>query len=385
MSVVKLKHVDRFTDRHGKSRHYFRRGQGARVKLPGPPGSEEFMLAYQAALAGQEPGQILRPHGAPGTFERLVKDYFASLDYQRLGPPTQRAYRGVIERLMLDEDIGHRLVREMTRHHVQRIVAKRAGTPGAANDVLKKLKILLHFAIDSGWRKDDPTVRIKKFAEGEFHTWTDVEIAQFEAVWPLGTRERSAFALLLFTGQRASDVAKMSSGDVTSDGIWVVQRKTKAKLLIPIHAALDMALEGTDIIDGALLKTSFGEAFTAKGISNFMADRIAAAGLPKRCVTHGLRKAAARRLAEAGCSANEIASITGHAKLGEVARYTKAAEQKKLARAAIDRLPRAQTPSRLPNLPGGFGKHPEKRNEFKTGFESWRTGQDCHQAIKSMA
>lgn len=68
-----------------------------------------------------------------------------------------------------------------------------------------------------------------------------------------------------------------------------------------------------------------------------MADRIADAGLGAQCVTHGLR-AAARRLAEAGCSANEIAAITGHTTLKEVARYTKAAEQRTLATAAIERL-----------------------------------------------
>ena len=70
-----------------------------------------------------------------------------------------------------------------------------------------------------------------------------------------------------------------------------------------------------------------------------MAGRIGAAGLPERCVTYGLRKAAARRLAEAGCSANEIASITGHETLKEVQRYTKAAEQRKVAVAAMARLP----------------------------------------------
>jgi integrase len=55
-------------------------------------------------------------------------------------------------------------------------------------------------------------------------------------------------------------------------------------------------------------------------------------------VTHGLRKAAARRLAEAGCSANEIAAITGHTTLKEIERYTKAADQRKLATAAMGRL-----------------------------------------------
>ena len=73
-------------------------------------------------------------------------------------------YRSVIERFLTEDKVGHRQVKEMTRQHVQKIVAKRAATPGAANQLLKKLKVLLHFAIDNGWRTDDPTIRIKKFA-----------------------------------------------------------------------------------------------------------------------------------------------------------------------------------------------------------------------------
>ena len=69
-----------------------------------------------------------------------------------------------------------------------------------------------------------------------------------------------------------------------------------------------------------------------------MADKIQLARLPERCVTRGLRKAAARRLAEAGCSANEIGAITGHTTLKEISRYTRAAEQRGLATAAISQL-----------------------------------------------
>src|SRR5262249_6067946 len=60
-----------------------------------------------------------------------------------------------------------------------------------------------------------------------------------------------------------------------------------------------------------------------------------AAGLPQRCKPHGLRKAACRRLAEAGCSEKQIAAISGHASLDEVARYTKAADKARLARDAM--------------------------------------------------
>ena len=53
---------------------------------------------------------------------------------------------------------------------------------------------------------------------------------------------------------------------------------------------------------------------------------------------HGLRKACARQLAEIGCSANQIAAITGHATLKEVARYTNAADRKRMGREAIAKL-----------------------------------------------
>ncbi len=244
---------------------------------------------------------------------------------------------------MIYEGIGHRLVREMSREHVRRILAKRSETPGAANSVLQKLKVLIHFAIDNGWRKDDPTLRIKKFAKGEFHTWTEEEIAQYEKRWPIGTTERLAFALLLYTGQRRSDVVTMSWDDVRDGTICVTPLKTKrtsgVKLWIPIHPALQEVLDAVDEDEGTILKTAFGQSFTSNGFgSGFMAVKIDKAGLPKRCVTHGLRKAAARRLAEAGCTANEIAAITGHATLQEVSRYTKAAEQRKLAQSAMRRL-----------------------------------------------
>jgi integrase len=62
---------------------------------------------------------------------------------------------------------------------------------------------------------------------------------------------------------------------------------------------------------------------------------ICEAGLPERCNAHGLRKAAARRPAEAACSASEIAAITGHKTLAEVERYTR--DQERLARQAIQR------------------------------------------------
>ena len=80
---------------------------------------------------------------------------------------------------------------------------------------------------------------------------------------------------------------------------------------------------------------------------------------------------AARRLAEAGCSANEIAAITGHATLQEVSRYTKAAEQKKLAQSAMRRLSPPKPRSDSQTTPRGLGIPPKKINEISGGSEGW--------------
>jgi site-specific recombinase XerD len=83
--------------------------------------------------------------------------------------------------------------------------------------------------------------------------------------------------------------------------------------------------------DSTILMTAYDKPFSVKGFGNMISTAIRDAGLPRRCKAHGLRKAAARRLAEAGCSASAIAAITGHKTLAEVERYTRAADQERVA------------------------------------------------------
>jgi integrase len=355
MTKIHLRYVDRFMDRHGHARHYFRRPGGKRLALPGVPGSDEFMTAYKAALAGRGvPAADPKVRGEPGTFSRLAAQYFASPDFLRLRTRTQHVYRLVIDRFLVEH--GHRRVVEMQRDDVKKIMALKAATPGSANDLLKKIRTLIKFAIDTGWRTDDPTLRIKTFSEHEFHTWTEDEIAQYEERWPIGTRERTAFALHLYTGQRRSDVAHMAWTDVAGNAINVLQAKTGARLTIPLHPNLSAALRAWPRKHVVMLTTVFNKPFSDAGYGNMMADAIAAAGLPDRCVLHGLRKAAARRLAEAGCTEKEIAAVTGHTTLKEVARYTRAADQKRLAAGAVAKLMEQKPDANSQPSKSGLGK-----------------------------
>ncbi|MBF0857632.1 tyrosine-type recombinase/integrase [Gluconobacter sp. LMG 31484] len=214
-------------------------------------------------------------------------------------------------------------------------------SPTTANRMLRLLSMLMEHAIHMGWAESNPTAgvpRMKIKSDG-IHSWTDDEIARYEARWPSGTRERLALALLLYTGQRRSDVVKMGPSSVSANGIHLRQQKTGTELVIPIHEQLRIELDREQSNGaGTFLTTERGRPMSVNNFYNQFIDWCREAGLPPGCSPHGLRKAAARRLAEAGCTTHQIAAITGHRSLSEVARYTRAAEQVELARSAILRL-----------------------------------------------
>jgi integrase len=358
LASLRLKFVHAFKDRHGKPRHYFRRPGQKRVPLPGLPSSAEFMAAYQAALAGETAPRLEIGIGRskPGSVAAAVALYFGSMAFGNLAPDTQRQRRRILEHFR--EDFGDLSFRGLERRHVEAMLAKKIANPHAAKNFLKAVRGLMTAAIPTGLRDDDPTagIRVKLRGTGGFRTWTEEEIAQFEAAHPVGSRARLAFGLHLYTGQRRSDVIRMGLQHIRAGFIQVRQQKTGAYLEIPLHPALQEILAAHPVEHLTFLVTSLGKPFTAAGFTNWFRDRCREAGLPAGLSAHGLRKAACRRLAEAGCSANQIAAISGHASLREVERYTKAANQKRMAQAAI----KAISGTTLANPVSGFAKTPRK-------------------------
>ena len=140
------------------------------------------MDAYQAALAGQS---LPRPMiGASrtkaGSIAALVVSYFASPVFLSLAPATQTTYRNILERFRVEH--GDKPVALLTRQHINAKLANKVTTPAAANHWLRLVKALVAFAVEEKWRKDDPTVgikRIKNRTDG-FHTWTEAEIAHLK-------------------------------------------------------------------------------------------------------------------------------------------------------------------------------------------------------------
>ena len=125
--------------------------------------------------------------------------------------------------------------------------------------------------------------------------------------------------------------------------LHVTQRKTGKVLAIPIHPDLRAILATVPATQLTFVQTLRGKPFDDHAFTPWSGKACDEAELPSVCTFHGLRKAACRRLAEAGCTIHEIAAISGHATLKEVERYTKAADQLRLARAAMARTMAAET------------------------------------------
>lgn len=328
--------VSSFKDRHGKPRYRYRaKGQSA-TYLPGVPGSPEFAEAYSAAIAG-----LPRPIGAsrtvPGSINALAVVIYASAEWEALAPATRRTYRGILEQLR--EAHGDRQVKALDVAICHRLRDRKKATPTAANNLIKVLRWALEIAITRGMIGTNPALSVRPLpirSDGH-HTWTETEIAAFEERWPVGTRERLAFDLYLYTGQRLSDVRGMGRQHVRGDRIMVRQQKTKAVVDIPIHQSLKASLDTVPADQMVFILTNWGEPYSEKGIGNWFGDASRAAGLV-RCSAHGLRKAMGRRLAEAGCTTHEIAAVLGHTTLKEVERYTRDAQRHGLATSALSRI-----------------------------------------------
>jgi integrase len=331
MAKIELRFVQRFRDRHGTLRFYFRRKGCARVALPDRPGSEAFMAAYQLALASAEPPAPLRV--LAGSIDALVSDYMRSDQFLKNRPVTQANDRNILRRFC--QQHGSKPVRLLQQQHVRIILDGKAGLPGAQRNLKRNLRLLFDFAKDRGWRPDNPVTGIANVKRGKVeghHSWSEEELELFESHWPVGSKPRLALALLLYTAVRREDVIHLGPANTRTGRLVYVQSKGRVPMDIPIAPQLAEVIEATPTLGiRTFIVTGAGAPFTAAGFGNWWRDRCRDAGLPDGCRAHGLRKAMLRRMAQAGCSEDFIASVSGHQDMREIRTYVRAANRARMA------------------------------------------------------
>lgn len=318
-------YVQREKTRHGKTVWYFRRGDGPRIRLPGEYESREWLAAYEAALGGTKPP----PPTSTGTVKWLVERYYDSAKFAGLAPDTQKFRRGILDRVV--KGAGHGKISNVTRQMIAEGRDARAATPFAAINYLKVMNQLFAFAVDAGYMTENPAKGIQRPspATSGHHTWTSTEVKKFQARWPIGTRERLAMDLLLYTGLRRGDLVQLGRQHVRNGVIRYRATKNGVEIVLPMLPVLQSTIDAGPTGDLTFLATVRNTPWKKESFGTWFREACIAAGVPGRA--HGLRKAGATFAAENGATDQQLMAIFGWTNAEQAGVYTRTASRAKLA------------------------------------------------------
>lgn len=338
------KNVSAFVDRHGKRRYRFRQS--------GKP--TRYFNAHPSSPEGREELEQFRT-GAPvkgsryahGTVAWLASRFLASPAFSAgKGADRQREARRILESFAVA--VGKDRVADFRFDHIEAILAKTAkptvdakgrkrGGPHAALKLRGELNPLFTYAVKLGLVQTNPVAlaTAPSAPKGGFHSWTEDEIAQYRAYWPLGTKARLALEIFLWTAQRRGDGTTFGRKHLKAGKITFTAAKTGAVVEMPAAPQLLEAIEAMPVTGTeTFLVSRYGRPYSKGGFGKKMREWCDDAGLP-HCTAHGLRKAAARRAAEAGATNQSLKALGGWTTDTQVGVYTAAADRHRLAGQAL--------------------------------------------------
>ena len=336
------RYITPVVDRHGKERYRFRRG--ALDFYIAPPGTKAYVDAYKAALEGMAPSK--RANAKPRSVEDLIQRFYRSPRFNRGGDKWQATVRAVLEPFRAE--FGGDRVADFDFEHIEVILGravkqevddkgrKRGGT-FAATRLYEQLKRLFAYAVRLKWIIANPVSEAELPATHVvkgFHSWTEGEIAKFQARHPVGSKARLAMEIALWTGLRRADVAQLGPKHLIDGRVVTIANKTMKDVDVLAMPELLAAIEAAPTGDETFLVTEYGKPFTANGFGGWFKDRCREAGIG-HCTIHGLRKAMTRRGADLGLSQQMLKALGQWSGDSEVAVYAADANQKAMADAAI--------------------------------------------------
>jgi integrase len=265
-----------------------------------------------ACRLGREARKPLQPFTLPW----LIREYTHSPFFSQLAASTRRGYAqclGIIA--SWSRDAGDPPLDSLSRRAVKEFYFRLNSRPHQANAVLRVLRLLLNFASDRGLINENPAKQQRLVGTPSRATvWSEDEVKIFIKTAIEAGRQSLAVAVLLgvHLGQRESDILHLAWSQYDGSAIELRQRKTGRLVRVPVATELRRVLEvtprlSTQIVVSETTRTPY-KPDNFRHVFREIADR---AGL-KNLRFLDLRRTTAVRLAEASCTAIEIAAITGH-------------------------------------------------------------------------
>lgn len=364
--------VSDMVDRHGKVRWRLRRSGKKDVMLPGDPGTAEFDRAYENAISGR-PAVVVQLPGAasPKSLKAAYRLLKATDEWRALDAKSSTRYQQTIERILSipaggKATLGDGPVEDLKRSHVKNILSGFRDTPHMERVVLICLRKLIMVAIDEEWIEVDPTYKMTRSPKTDGHkAWTPEVMAQFEKKWKVGSPQRTAYALALWLGNRASDVIRLQWDHLTVkhvtvdgtvhevEGFEFVQfkgRKRGKKMFLPMTSMLADELAPLARNTGTVLVSDRKKPYRDGSISTQFARWCGKADIDPGYTMHGLRKALGVKLAEADASTRQLMEMLGHNNIAYAELYSREASQVRLAVQAMEKVSKIEKARRQPKI-----------------------------------
>lgn len=281
-------------------------------RLLSEPGSEAFLAELAAAHATR-----VKPRD-DGTVGYLVAFYKTTSEFTGRRDSTRRDYLRYLDMIAIKfGDMPIEVAADpRARGDFKEWRDGMAATPRKADLAWAVLARVFAVAKDRGRIPVNPCERGGRLYRSNRTdaVWTDELVTTAENLFP--ERLRWALTLALWTGQRQGDLLRLPWSAYDGATIVVRQSKTRKALRIPVGGPLRAMLDGMKRKAPVILTTAAGMSWTGDGFRTSWGRACAGAGITG-VTFHDLRGSAVTRLAEAGCTVPEIATITGHG-LGNV-------------------------------------------------------------------
>lgn len=336
------KNVQAVTAR-GRVYFYYQEGRGTktegeRIPLPRDPQSPEFWAAVRKAQ-GQSAAMVEQ------SFDAAVDAYLTGARFNGLAPGTREMY--LRELNVARAAWGSLPAHGLKPKHIQGMVDEFAAQPGKANNFLGTMRAFSQWAFKNDYLSCSITEGVEGAKAGGGHKpWSDAQI--IAAHEKLTGMVKRGVMLMLYTGQRGSDVVRLGPTFVDEGGFALGQRKTGVQVWCPIVPELEAEMQTWERRPGPYLLQADGRPYTRKRMSKHfreMADEIPEL---KDATLHGLRATAVVRLRREGMTNPQIEDIVGMS-AAMVARYSRFADLKVSGKLALHKL-RTGAEARLENI-----------------------------------
>lgn len=340
-----LQHLEKFKTRHGATIYYFRVGKGPRTRLPDDPESVQFkrdyLKALDAHLAGEE-------RANSRTLAWLIAQYRESGHHEALAKETRKQFKYQFKKMI--ERAAAAPIEELDHSSIVEGRDLRRAKPTDANKYIRASQKLFDFAVERGWMRENPARGVELVPlpnkKVGFLQWEEEDLEKFEKRWPIGTRERLAMDLLLYTGVRRSDVVRLGRQHMRKNGEIVIRTEKSVNSGNPVEVTITLlpplqrSIAATKTGDLTFLVTRYNRAWVKESFGTWFKNACKAAGVDgDGKAAHGLRKVAATRAAEAGATEAELNAMFGWLEgSGEAAHYIRKANRAKLSRSGAAKV-----------------------------------------------